>query len=428
MSSPVEKFRDDLLAAWMRSDALFALVPQAAWRAQPIDLRHPILFYVGHLPAFAWNQIGRGALERPPIDPRLDALYARGIDPESVECAQQHSPIGWPTIEETLAYRDAVRAAVLRCLPEVFLRPDDILCERGRVLRLVLEHEWMHHETLLYMLTESPPGLLQRPAAISPPEAGDGQAAEPRRVEAGPAVLGASFSQLPFGWDNEFPQVTVSVPAFSIDSLPVRNRDWLAFFEGRGRPDALWPQGWARDARGQAPSPPMLKTLFGRLPFAAGAGFPVQVSGEQARAYCAWRGGRLATEAELHRAAYHTPDGSLRPHPWGDAPPGAEHGNFGFRHFHPTPVGQFPAGDSAWGVGELVGNGWEWTQSPFAPRPGFVAWARTYPGYSADFFDGEHDIVFGASWATADGLLRRSFRNWYRRSYPFPFTSFRVVS
>ena len=171
MSSPVEKFRDDLLAAWMRSDALFALVPQAVWRAQPIDLRHPILFYVGHLPAFAWNQIGRGALERPPIDPRLDALYARGIDPESVECAQQHSPIGWPTIEETLAYRDAVRA-VLRCLPEVFLRPDDILCERGRVLRLVLEHEWMHHETLLYMLTESPPGLLQRPAAISPPEAG----------------------------------------------------------------------------------------------------------------------------------------------------------------------------------------------------------------------------------------------------------------
>ena len=428
MSALSEKFRDGLLAAWARSDALFALVPQAAWRAQPIDLRHPILFYVGHLPAFAWNQIGRGALDQPPIDPRLDALYARGIDPENVACAQQHSPICWPTVGETQAYRDTVRAAVLRCLPQVFLRTDDILCEHGRVLQLVLEHEWMHHETLLYMLAESPPGLLQRPAAIAPPEAGDGQAAEPRRVEAGPAVLGASFAQLPFGWDNEFPQVTEWVPAFSIDSLPVRNRDWLAFFEARGRPDALWPQGWARDPQGKPQGKPTIKTLFGPLPFAAGAGFPVQVSGEQARAYCAWRGGRLATEAELHRAAYHTPDGSLRPHPWGDAPPGAEHGNFGFRHFHPTPVGQFPAGDSAWGVGELVGNGWEWTQSPFAPRPGFVAWARTYPGYSADFFDGEHDIVFGASWATADGLLRRSFRNWYRRSYPFPFTSFRVVS
>ena len=59
--------------------------------------------------------------------------------------------------------------------------------------------------------------------------------------------------------------------------------------------------------------------------------------------------------------------------------------------------------------------------------PGFRPWARTYPGYSADFFDGEHDVVFGASWATDRSLLRPSFRNWYRRSYPYAFTKFRVV-
>ena len=76
---------------------------------------------------------------------------------------------------------------------------------------------------------------------------------------------------------------------------------------------------------------------------------------------------------------------------------------------------------------ELVGNGWEWSSSPFAPLPGFSAWARTYPGYSADFFDGEHDVVFGASFATDEKLLRQSFRNWYRRNYPYPFTSFRVA-
>jgi formylglycine-generating enzyme required for sulfatase activity len=74
-----------------------------------------------------------------------------------------------------------------------------------------------------------------------------------------------------------------------------------------------------------------------------------------------------------------------------------------------------------------VGNGWEWTQTPFAPLPGFTAWARTYPGYSADFFDGEHDVVFGASWATDAKLARSSFRNWYRRDYPYVFGSFRVA-
>ena len=85
------------------------------------------------------------------------------------------------------------------------------------------------------------------------------------------------------------------------------------------------------------------------------------------------------------------------------------------------------AGISAWGVMELVGNGWEWTSTPFAPLQGFQAWARTYPGYSTDFFDDAHDVVFGASWATDLKLLRPSFRNWYRRNYPYPFTSFRVV-
>ena len=72
-----------------------------------------------------------------------------------------------------------------------------------------------------------------------------------------------------------------------------------------------------------------------------------------------------------------------------------------------------------------MGNGWEWTDTVFAPRPGFQPWARTYPGYSADFFDGAHRVVFGASWATDRIFLRRSFRNWYQEHYPYVFSSFR---
>ena len=64
---------------------------------------------------------------------------------------------------------------------------------------------------------------------------------------------------------------------------------------------------------------------------------------------------------------------------------------------------------------------------PFRPLPGFTPWARTYPGYSADFFDDAHFVVFGGSWATDARLLRRSFRNWYQPEYPFVFSKFRVV-
>jgi formylglycine-generating enzyme required for sulfatase activity len=74
----------------------------------------------------------------------------------------------------------------------------------------------------------------------------------------------------------------------------------------------------------------------------------------------------------------------------------------------------------------MVGNGWEWTSSVFAGFEGFAARAY-YPGYSRDFFDGEHWVLKGASSRTARCLLRRSFRNWFRADYPFAYTAFRLV-
>ncbi|MCA9542610.1 MAG: SUMF1/EgtB/PvdO family nonheme iron enzyme, partial [Myxococcales bacterium] len=194
---------------------------------------------------------------------------------------------------------------------------------------------------------------------------------------------------------------------------------WLDFYRSQGAPPSLFPQSWVREGAQLS-----VKTVFGPVAFEAAEGWPVQVSGAQARAYCAHQGGRLPTEAELQRAAYHTPSGELRPYPWGDAPPTAERGTFGFNHHAPTPVGSSPAGASAWGVEELVGNGWEHTSTAFAPLPGFEPWIRSYQGYARDFFDDQHTVVFGASWATDARLMRPSFRNWYQRDYAFPFTAF----
>jgi formylglycine-generating enzyme required for sulfatase activity len=89
-------------------------------------------------------------------------------------------------------------------------------------------------------------------------------------------------------------------------------------------------------------------------------------------------------------------------------------------------VGSFPAGASAWGVEDLVGNGWEWTSTPFAPFDGFAPMA-SYPVYSTDFFDDQHFVLKGASPVTDDLLVRRSFRNWFRPIYPYVYASFRCV-
>src|SRR5438045_8962898 len=66
-----------------RSRTLFDLLADEAYYSQPIELRHPIVFYDGHLPAFAFNTLVKRALGRPGIDERLEALFARGIDPST---------------------------------------------------------------------------------------------------------------------------------------------------------------------------------------------------------------------------------------------------------------------------------------------------------------------------------------------------------
>jgi formylglycine-generating enzyme required for sulfatase activity len=153
--------------------------------------------------------------------------------------------------------------------------------------------------------------------------------------------------------------------------------------------------------------------------------WPVYVSHAEASAYARWRGCRLPTEAEYQRASLGSPSGE-RAHPWGDADPTPAHGVFDFRSWDPEPAGTHPAGASAWGVEDLVGNGWEWTSSVFAPFPGFRP-MPSYPEYSADFFDGEHAVMKGASPATARELLRPTFRNWFRTRYPYVYASFRCL-
>ncbi len=435
-----------LRRAWQRSDGLFDHLAEGAWLEQPIALRQPFLFYLGHLPAFAWNHIARGFLGRKPLRAEYDLLFQRGIDPTGVDAYTPQA--AWPEHDAVRDYRDRVRAQLADALSDPAFPPE------GRaVVAMVVEHELMHHETLQYMFQELDHGLKRDGPSLRGPEpAGDARpdATAPGResrppgparsipIEAGDVVLGARRGSLAFGWDNEFEEHRVQVPRFSIDERPVTNADFREFVDNGGYDDAsLWreedwawrvrralqrPHGWLPDGD---PDGFRVRGLFEDVAFAQAADWPALVSWAEASAYARWRGARLPTEAEWHRAARSTPEGGTRRWPWGDDAPAARHGSFDFRDRSPQPVGSHPEGASAWGVLELVGNGWEWTGTPFGPFPGFQALPR-YPGYSADFFDGAHFVMLGASWATDAALLRPSFRNWFQPNYPFVFSKFRL--
>ncbi len=154
--------------------------------------------------------------------------------------------------------------------------------------------------------------------------------------------------------------------------------------------------------------------------------WPVYVTQNEAESYAKSIGKRLPTEEQFHRAAYGTHGNRQPEYPWGGAEPSARHGNFDFRGWDPEPVDASPLGRSEFGVNQLVGNGWQWTSTKFGPLPGFKPRA-SYPGYSANFFDGEHFVIKGGSARTAARLLRRSFRNWFRRDYPYMYAAFRCV-
>jgi formylglycine-generating enzyme required for sulfatase activity len=100
--------------------------------------------------------------------------------------------------------------------------------------------------------------------------------------------------------------------------------------------------------------------------------------------------------------------------------------NCDFRRWDPEPVGMHPEGASAFGMHDLVGNGWEWTATPFGPFNGFEP-LPSYPEYSVEFFDGDHFVLKGASPVTPRTLVRRGFRNWFRPRYPYVYATFRCA-
>ncbi len=384
------------------SDALFRILVPGALYERAVEERHRFLFYLGHLEAFDWNLLGKRALSLPAFHAEWDQLFAFGIDP-GADALPTDKPEDWPSAVEVRGYVARVRDALdahLDGLPE-------------QLLHVAMEHRWMHVETLSYLLHNLDPskkhgtdghrvtrGLTPKNALLE--------------VSPGRVVLGQRAGG--FGWDNEFPCHHVDVGAFRMQQHKVTNGEYLRFVEAGGPAPHFWRLDGSRW---------MLRCMFSEMPLPLD--WPVYVTHVQATAYAAWAGMRLPTEAEFQRAAYGQDGGGERSYPWGEEAPSAAHGNFGLFGWNPVPVDAHPGGNSAFGLWQMVGNGWEWTATPFAPFEGFQPFPF-YPGYSADFFDNQHYVLKGGSSRTAVPLLRRSFRNWFRPEYRYAFASFRCVT
>ncbi|HLQ78877.1 MAG TPA: SUMF1/EgtB/PvdO family nonheme iron enzyme [Terriglobia bacterium] len=415
------------------SDALFDIVRPDSLYERPIPERHRIVFYIGHLEAFDRNLLNGKLLSLQDPSPDLDRLFAFGIDPVGGGLPTDQ-PSDWPALAKVRNYVDQVRNELDEGLANLQNAVEGEF-PAALLLDVAIEHRLMHAETLAYMLHRLPYDRKSAPAGapqLTPAPVRPGMV----QVPAGLATLGLSRNGDTFGWDNEFERHTVDVDAFAIDRYKTTNSEYLEFINSRGYDnrtlwsDADWawkesnrishPAFWRRDGNQW-----LWKGMFAEIPLPPD--WPVYVSHAEASAYARWAGKSLPTEEQWQRAAYGAPGGQSRSYPWGSKPPNATIGNFDFENWDPVSVAAHPGGVSAFGAEDILGNGWEWTFSVFAPFAGFEPFPF-YRGYSADFFDGKHYVIKGASPRTAACMLRPSFRNWFQPHYQYVYAGFRCVS
>jgi iron(II)-dependent oxidoreductase len=423
-----------------RTRAMFDLLDESFSYERPIPLRNPVVFYEGHLPVFAVNTLIKKGLGRPGVDERLEDIFARGIDPETEATAIARGNPAWPSRAAVREYAAAADRLIETAIESAPLESSHPMLHRAQALWAILEHEEMHQETLAYMWHEVPYDRKRKPAdyvTLAPTGSArfPSDASNQVRIPSGTATLGTHSGESSFAWDNELPAHEVHVPEFSIDVDNVTNAQFMSFVEAGGYRDERWwaPESWSWILSAQVTHPRFWqeedghwywRAMFERVPLPPS--WPVYVTWAEAHAYARWRGMRLPTEAEFHRAAFATPDRGERQYPWGDTLDGSLPGNFDFVRWDPEPIGERPTGVSAFGVQDLVGNGWEWTSSVFGPFAGFRP-LPSYLEYSADFFDGGHFVMKGASPVTARPLVRRGFRNWFRPHYPYVYAAFRCA-
>ncbi|WAQ88150.1 hypothetical protein PtA15_9A275 [Puccinia triticina] len=449
----------DWITLWKAWDTVtIGMIPKDMLHQKPIDLRHACLFYLGHIPVFADIHLSR-YFDAATTEPHWFAqIFERGIDPnlEDPSKCNEHSPFPdqeseWPSLEEVLRFRDKLRTRLTGVYDGLGKEPGRkirLTRKLGRVLSMIYEHEAMHLETLLYMLQQT--HFVNHPPEFTPPDWDslarewdsavevEAQSREAGLIEystlqiltVGHDDLEQDDSSKPFsevheyGWDNESPSRKVEVKPFKLEATTITNQEYLEFVlqglsDSEPIPHHAIPESWGYifDSSDQESKRHQvkIKTIYGRIHFNFAKHWPVQASGSQLESFAKWKGGRLPTADELRLYLFDNPISLSAQNP------------IGFLNWHPLPPQRPRKGiDGRW-RGGWNGGVWEWTSTTFGPHPNFKP-SELYPGYSKDFFDGEHNILLGGSWATIPRIAhRQSFVNWYQFKYPYVFAGGRVA-
>ena len=203
----------------------------------------------------------------------------------------------------------------------------------------------------------------------------------------------------------------VHLDPFYVDRHPVTNAQFKVFL----------------DVTGYAPTDEDAKRFLahwrnGQIPRGEEKHPVVYVSWTDARAYAAWAGKRLPTEAEWEKSARGT-DG--RKYPWGKTEPGPAHANFGRHDGGTSAVGTYPEGASPYGIHDLAGNVWEWCED--VEDEDFYANGPSHNPKHTRKTPRSHHVMRGGSWLYDARALRTYARTGFEPRYRFAGGGFRCA-
>ncbi len=403
--------REMLHTARARTLRYAAQLQPDQWLGPYLTIVNPPQWELGHLAWFQEHWCLRYRPERSLADsclPGADALYNSATVPHA-----QRWKLPLPTVEQTLQYlRDVLDAVLAR------LECDGATAHLRYFTQLAAFHEDMHNEAFDYSLqTLAVPCKkydINQLVTISQCE---GDAA----IAGGRFMLGAEAKN-GFAFDNEKWAHAVTVQPFRMARTAVTYAAFAAFADDAGyaRRELWSSEGWQWREQDSVTAPLywqkqgaqwLIRRRDQWLPLEPQAAV-IHVNWYEAEAWCRWAKRRLPTEAEWEFAAATAPGNASvkRRYPWGDASPTVALANLYGAASGTVDVRAFAAGDSAWGVRQLLGNAWEWTADWFNAYPGFVR--DPYKEYSEPWF-GNHKVLRGGCYATRAGLLRNTWRNFY---------------
>lgn len=413
---------ESLFQVMARDEAFFR-------RADP--LRHPLIFYLGHTACFFINKLVLAKHLTRRVNPRFESIFAIGVDEMSWDDLNQDN-YDWPTVAEVWQYRRQVRDVVEQVIDELPLQLPITWDAPFWVILMGIEHERIHLETSSVLMRQLPLDLV-RDHADWPvcPTAGPAPANELLTVPAGRVRLGKPDDHPLYGWDNEYGHQTADLPDFQAGKYLVSNGEFGEFVAAGGyRSEEFWTdEGWRWRNFRQAEHPVFwvprpgggfnLRCLTREIPLPED--WPAEVNQLEAKAFCNWKAAasgrpyRLPTEQEWRRLRDHAevPD---QPD-WQQAP-----GNLSLAEDASScPVTRHVHG----GFGDVVGNVWQWTETPISGFTGFRV-HPLYDDFSTPTFDQRHNLIVGGSWISTGNEATCHARYAFRRHF-FQHAGFRYV-